>query len=166
MTLCNLRKSLKFVRLICDAVNSRLLLHLGREIFPPLDDAGLRVASIRVFPEVESDVTAYLSHFRSAAPLPSPWQPLIFIPDIYCCISAQYRRAAMTRSPPLIRLATTSRAVNRCLPSSRRLRWLLLPVAVGCAGRGTRDRTATCLLHPLAHGFSATRVSDECCCGC
>ena len=123
------------VRLICDA---RLPLHLGRKTFPPLDDAGLRVASVRVFPEVESDVTAYLSHFRWAAPLLSPWQPLMFISDIYCRISAQYRRAVMTRSPPLIRLATTSRAVNRCPPSSCRLRLLLLPLAVGCAWCGTR----------------------------
>ena len=83
------------VRLICDA---RLPLHLGRKTFPPLDDAGLRVASVRVFPEVESDVTAYLSHFRSAAPLPSPHsqqvQPLIFIPDLPSISASANQRAS------------------------------------------------------------------------
>jgi hypothetical protein len=52
------------VRLICDA---RLPLHLGRKTFAAPDDGGLRVSSVRIFPEVESDVTAYMMHFRSAS---------------------------------------------------------------------------------------------------
>ena len=52
------------VRLICDA---RLPLHLGRKNFSHPDDGGLRVSSVRIFPEVESDVTAYMLHLRYAA---------------------------------------------------------------------------------------------------
>lgn len=52
------------VRLICDA---RLPLHLGRKNFSHPDDGGLRLSSVRLFPEVESDVTAYMLHFRYAA---------------------------------------------------------------------------------------------------
>ena len=51
------------VRLICDA---RLPLHLGSKAshsHTP-DDGGLRVSSVRMFPEVENDVAAYMSHFR------------------------------------------------------------------------------------------------------
>jgi hypothetical protein len=52
------------VRLICDA---RLPLHLGRKNFSAPDDGGLRISSVRVFPEVESDMTALMLHFRCRA---------------------------------------------------------------------------------------------------
>jgi hypothetical protein len=54
------------VRLICDA---RLPLHLGRKNPPAVVDGGLRICSVRAFPEVESDVAACLLQFRYTAAL-------------------------------------------------------------------------------------------------
>jgi hypothetical protein len=110
------------VRLICDA---RLPLHLGRKNFSPPDDGGLRISSVRVFPEVESDVTAYLLHFRfglRCVNLPQENHP-VFRSPMFLCIGKPASKPPpqlqphQSYDPPPVRWPSTESADQPYAPS-------------------------------------------------